>query len=271
MTPIATIPLSSLQALAPVGLDELMERAELQTRIDRKYLLPAVNAARVGDTVPEDTRVLQIDGLRAFRYATTYFDTPGLVSFLGAAYKRQRRYKVRTRVYEDSGLCFLEVKTRRGRQTVKDRLPYDAADRHRLTPEGAEFVARVLEAARLPGVDISAKRPVLDTHFVRSTLLLNEPASRVTIDRGLVWSLIGEGHAHQIEMPDRAVVETKTGSSPSSADRTLWSNGDRPVSFSKYATGFAGLRPELPRNRWDRLLRQRFEPARVIRSAELSA
>lgn len=209
--------------------------------------------------------MLEIDGRRAFRYATTYFDSPGLVSFLDSAHRRRRRFKVRTRVYEDSGLCFLEVKTRRGRQTVKDRMSYDPADRHTLTAEAVAFVEEVFGAARVPHIEVRALEPVLDTRFVRSTFLLADPPSRVTVDHRLVWSLAGQP-VRRIELLDRAVVETKTGSRASSADRTLWSRGDRPVSFSKYATGYAALRPELPRNRWHRVLRRTSAPGPDRRS-----
>ena len=102
--------------------------------------------------------------------------------------------------------------------------------------------------------------PVLETRFVRTTLLLTDPLSRVTIDQGLVWSLAARP-IPRVELADRAVVETKTGSRASSADRLLWSMGDRPVSFSKYATGYAGLCPQLPRNRWHRQLRRTLTPA----------
>ncbi|MFV0316059.1 MAG: molecular chaperone, partial [Microthrixaceae bacterium] len=38
-------------------------------------------------------------------------------------------------------------------------------------------------------------------------------------------------------------------------DRALWRRGYRPTSLSKYATGLAALDPDLPRNRWARILR----------------
>ena len=58
-------------------------------------------------------RALEIDGLRQFGYTSTYLDTDELDSFRATAHKRARRGKVRTRRYLDSGLSFLEVKTRR--------------------------------------------------------------------------------------------------------------------------------------------------------------
>ena len=118
-----------------ITLDELNAEAGLLTRMDRKYLVPPDDAQEVIDALAPRARVLQIDGLRDFRYASTYFDTPALDAFFLAARKRRRRYKIRTRTYLDSGLCFLEVKTNGSREaTVKDRFKYDPDDADRITP-----------------------------------------------------------------------------------------------------------------------------------------
>ena len=51
-----------------------------------------------------------------------------------------------------------------------------------------------------------------------------------------------------------AVVETKNPARHSPTDRYLWAAGHRPSRISKYATGMAVLHPELPANKWHRLL-----------------
>jgi hypothetical protein len=63
-----------------------------------------------------------------------------------------------------------------------------------------------------------------------------------------------------LSRPGLAVVETKTRSAASEVDRLLWARGHRPTSISKYATGLAALRPELPATPWRRLLRRHFHP-----------
>jgi hypothetical protein len=57
-----------LDSLAPIGLDELVERAGLLTRMDRKYLLPAADLPAVLAALPGDVRVLDIDRQRRFTY-----------------------------------------------------------------------------------------------------------------------------------------------------------------------------------------------------------
>lgn len=246
----------------PVRLDELMDRAALQTRTDRKYVLSLpVTTALVAD-LRERTHVLEIAGSRTFGYESVYFDTPALRSFMLAAHRRPARFKIRTRTYLDSGECWLEVKTRdrRGR-TVKTRQPHDLADRRRLTPDGQELVRAVLDENRLSAGEAGSLRPTLVTRYSRTTLLVAGTTlaadSRLTIDTGLVCSRDDSAVAR---LPSRAVVETKSGVGASPVDRLLWSRGHRPSQISKYGTGLAALDPDLPASKWMRVLhRNPFE------------
>lgn len=251
-----TLPLDKLE---PIGLEELNGEASLLTRKDRKYLVPLALAQELVDQ--EGLQVLEIDGLRSFRYESVYFDTPDLISYLAAAHKRRRRFKVRTRSYLDSGLCSLEVKTRERRgMTQKHRLPYAIARRNQLTEDALEFVN---------GFDTIAPvsrtlRPVLTTRYSRTTLLERSSGSRITIDTGLQCE---DADGSTVSLPDMAVVETKTSRQPCRTDRLLWSAHRRPVKVSKYCTSLAALTPGLPANKWNRVLRTSFgwipEPARA--------
>jgi hypothetical protein len=244
--------------LRPIGLDELLVRASLLTRLDRKYMLPLVDLPVVLGGLDEDVRVLEIDGERQFGYESLYYDTPGMDGYLGAARQRRRRFKLRVRTYLDSGERFVEVKTRGPRgETVKDRIPYDG-DPHRLSREARAYADTVLAGA---GIDARHLRfePTLTTRYRRTTLYLPASDSRLTVDTGLTWSL--PGGTSELRAPDRAIVETKAGRAGSSADRLLWSLRHRPLPVSKYGTGLAALRPELPANRWLPVLRRHFPTA----------
>ena len=273
-----------------ITLAELNSEASLLTRIDRKYLVPPGATQEVVNHLAPRAQVLQIDGLRHFRYASTYFDTPGLDAYFLAAYKRRRRYKIRTRTYLDSGLCFLEVKTCGARgSTVKRRMGYYADDASRLTGPGRAFVAACLAGAGVTGSAAArevaaALRPVLTTTYERTTLHLPRAEARATIDTALTWRRLGPAapagssagtivgvpmspqalrpahlaaainEGEPVSVADIAVVETKNPATPSPADRALWEAGYRPTRISKYATGMALLHPELPANRWYRTL-----------------
>jgi hypothetical protein len=181
-----------------------------------------------------------------------YFDTPNRDSYLAAAHKRRRRFKVRTRSYLDSGLCSLEVKTRERRGlTEKYRLPYSIDRRAFLDGEALEFLNQFELVASLS----AHLEPALTTRYERTTLLEPNSMSRITIDTNLQCETpIGSS----ISLPAAAVVETKTSGRPCAADRFLWSTHERPIKISKFGTGLAALTPGLPANKWNRVLRTHF-------------
>lgn len=256
--------IARLGALRTVSLEDLNTQAALQTRVDRKYILAAHEATAVIAALPADAYVLEVDGERALRYASRYYDTPTLDSYLGAARGRRRRFKVRSRSYVDSGGQFLEVKTRGGRSsTVKDRVPVATS---RLDEAGVQYAAEMLTDAGIPEAGSIAERlqPTLETRYRRATLLLPADASgvisasRATIDIDLEWADV---RGERMQLPGAVIIETKSGQRPGALDRALWRHGHRPASISKYGTGLAALRPALPSNKWRRVLSDHFSDA----------
>ncbi|PSL52201.1 VTC domain-containing protein [Saccharothrix carnea] len=249
-----TVHVPALARMAPVGLAELVDRAALQTRVDRKYLVPAEALPLLLEQLAPHARVLDIDGERTFRYRSVYFDTPRLVSYHSAAYRRRRRFKVRTRTYLDSAECWLEVKISGARGSItKHRLPYHPDDRDTVRP-GRRFVDEALARESIAPDTDGSFDPVLVTDYQRTTLLLPESASRVTIDTALSW----RHDDAALRLSGLAVIETKTASAASPVDRVLWQRGVRPARISKYATGLAALRVDLPDAPWRRTLRRHF-------------
>ncbi|WP_107766347.1 VTC domain-containing protein [Nocardioides terrigena] len=255
--------MDALAALPAVGLADLNAAAALLVRTDRKYVVPVGDLGATVTGVP-GLRVLEIDGRRSARYESTYLDTTDLASWAASAHPRRRRWKVRTRLYADTGECWLEVKTRGSRGvTVKDRMPYDAARREQVGADEAGWVADRLVAAGALGVDPLGLVPTLHTGYRRATLLLPGGAGRATVDAGLTWTT-ASGRA---EVGSVLVVETKSapgGVGP--LDRRLWSLGHRPVRISKYGTGLSLLTPELPGNRWHRVTTRHLSDG-LVRSA----
>lgn len=259
MTALAAVPSSdaALGWLPAIGIDALESDAALLTRHDRKYVVDrGTLGALLEQVVAGDApvHVLDIDGARWFGYESVYFDTPELRSYHLAATGRPRRFKVRTRSYLDRAECMIEVKERNGRQqTVKHRAvhPFDA--RSTLTADDRGFLSQF---AHLIGADDTARLGLaLTTTYRRATLVVPESGTRVTIDVGLRCTA-PDGRATGIG--DHAIVETKSLGPPTGIDRCLWTLGVRPVRISKYAAGLAALRPELPANRWSRVLDRYF-------------
>lgn len=244
---------AAVSAPRTIDLPGLMEVAALQTRVDRKYLVPWDTFGILMERLAPSSRVLEIDGRRSFRYESVYFDTPQLDSYLQAARGRRHKFKVRTRTYIDSGSSMLEVKTTGGRgETVKERSEHPMADRRRLGPAAQSFVGDRVNLRHGP----SSLAPVAITTYARATLVDEEHTFRMTSDAGLH---VADPDGRSARMRDQVLVETKAGQAPCAADRLLWRLGVRPTRISKFCVGLAALNPWLPANRWNRTLRAAFD------------
>lgn len=234
-----------------ISLESANRFAELQTRVDRKYIIDRTVLAHLQADLPSGYHQLCIDGSTEFGYTSIYFDTPELLTYRAAAHRRRRRFKVRTRTYEESGSCMLEVKTkgRRG-ATIKTRSPHRLHDASRLTSGGCQFVDDVTGSVGTA----QNMEPVLSVHYRRRTLVDVDSHSRLTVDRSL-RCVDSEGRTAAL---DGIVVETKSNGKPSPADRWLWSHGVRPLKVSKFGIGLALTHPELPSNRWHRAMRRNW-------------
>ncbi|MGO1385057.1 MAG: polyphosphate polymerase domain-containing protein [Arachnia sp.] len=246
---------TAARGFAPIALDELNATAALMRRVDRKYLLRSSEATAVLDAFPEGMRALTIENQQEFEYMSTYFDTHSWDSYLMAARGRPHRFKVRIRHYQGSDQAFLEVKTREGGQTVKRRIPHDTRSLMAVHPHQHMFVEESLTSGRIHGIRPAWLIPALQTSYRRSTLLAPDASTRITIDRQLHWYAMGAGATDTAGL---VVLETKSPGAAGDIDRLLWSMGHRPARISKYATGLAALRPELPSNKWHRTLLTQF-------------
>lgn len=240
-----------MQKMPKISLTEINEQAQLLTRVDRKYVLPIEVVSKLLIAMGESAQVLQIESNIAHLYKSTYFDTPELVSYHSAAFGRRRRFKVRARTYVDTGLSFIEVKTKgANKQTVKERVAY-APKESTLSLQAVKYVDSILRASNIDSVNAAELQPVLTTEYKRTTLLLPLEGARATVDFNLRIEAAGE---KALEFTDLAVVETKSGSTPSSVDRLIWTMGYRESKISKFGTGMAALYPDLPSNKWHRVL-----------------
>lgn len=245
-------PPGGIAELAPITLAALDDAASLQTRVDRKYILDTTELDALVGNLAWRLAALDIDGRRSFGYESVYFDTAALESYRSAAYKRRRRFKVRTRTYLDSQTTMLEVKTRGQRGvTVKKRQAHRSDRRTALDGKAAAFVDLVTGR---PGL-ASVLHPLLTTTYDRTTLADLDDVARLTIDAGLRCTGAG---GRSVTIGDHFIVETKSAGSPSAVDRWLWAHGRRPTKISKFGTGLAALESSLPSNKWHRTLTRYF-------------
>jgi VTC domain len=227
--------MDELEALRPVSLEALEERAELLRRVDSKYLVARAELAALVRELAGDHDVLEIDGRRRFAYRSVYFDTPELRTFRDHVRGVRPRFKLRTRSYLDSGLCLFEVKLKTADdETQKRQAEHPAGEPERLTGEARELVRETLgEAGVAAPEDL---RPLLATEFDRFTLAAREGAARITVDTGLRLRRLTDGVACAMDA-SLALVETKSEDGASRADELLERDGFAPISMSKYRTG----------------------------------
>jgi VTC domain len=255
-TPAGLAVAGAARAVDPIGLDELMDLAELQTRVDRKYFVPADVFGHLVGELAGQLRVLEIDGQRSFGYESVYFDTPQLTTYRAHLQRRRHRFKARTRTYTDSGLCMFEVKLTAARgQTVKQRTPHVLEHRCELTSDAVTHLDDSLALAFRQSTP-AGMAPTLTSTYRRTTFVFRTGQARLTCDVELVCR---DGRAQVRDTGTHVLVESKSALHGSPADRLLRELGVRIVNVSKYCVGVAALHPELPSNPWHATLRRYFE------------
>lgn len=268
MTVQSLLPLADL---APVDLDTVLAVAPLARRVDRKYLVPADHAAALVDALADSHRALEIDGRRHSTYRSTYLDTADLRLCREHLQGRRLRWKARSRLYVEDGLCRFEVKVNGARgETVKHSVDHDAAAYGTYGEAEQAFVAAVL-GEQHPA--LAHLRAVLEVGYTRATLVDLGEGTRLTIDHGVVGrpthgtaASLRAGAVHVDD--DRVIVETKSGLRPGTGDRLLAEMGHRPLALSKYTTSAALLADDVADNQVRRLVGRgvtvRHTPAPLI-------
>ena len=256
------LPPLAVESFPAVGLAELDASAALQDRMDSKYVISLEEFATLAERLLATHAVLEIDGRRAFRYRTTYFDTRELRIFRDHVQERRRRYKCRAREYVDSGLCMFEVKLKgpRGR-TVKHRMDYDRTRPDELTEPALAFLRECLERSygRAPDGKL---RPALAVAYTRVTLAAPALGERLTCDFDLAFSAPDGASGRLAE--DRVIVESKSARGNATADRVLRALGAHPEDgCSKYCLGVGFTNPDVNSNRMRPLLRRHFRAAPI--------
>jgi hypothetical protein len=197
-------PLQAAERLEPVGLEELDAAAALRRRFDTKYLMPREAAGELLARLAATHRVLEIGGLRAFEYRTTYFDTQELATFRDHLQGRRRRLKARVRRYVESGDCFFEVK---------------------------------LGAGRIRPLRTRAARAGAEVDFRRTRLVALGRGERLTIDVDVRMRTPAGGGSGRLDS-GLALVESKSPRGPALATRDLNLLGARRLDgMSKYCLG----------------------------------
>ena len=224
----------------PITLDE-MSGIKLMNRTDTKFVTTVSRLKLLLALAHDDYRAQDIDGMRIASYYTAYFDTPDNNMYIVHQNGHAGRQKLRIRSYMDTGLNFLEVKTKNNHgRTKKKRM---AVGDMMLDDEAKlAFLSTHLH------YEPQELAPALTNRFRRITLVNAAMTERLTLDSGLWFH--NERTGQERAMGELVVVEVKRdGLCPSPAFDMLRELRIHPHGFSKYCMGTALTNPEPASNR----------------------
>jgi hypothetical protein len=227
-----------LSSFEPVGLNE-MDEVRLMNRVETKYVFSARKLPELLNLLFGSYKVLEMDNIRSFPYQTTYLDTSDLLFYTQQVRGKLNRHKVRYRLYESTGLSFLEIKKKTNKnRTIKKRIEsYLSA-----SSPGEEELSFIKKYLPYGILDL---QPVLINGFNRITLVGTQFKERITLDYDIEFS---PPDGIITALPFLAVAELKcerrSGRSPFGI--AMKKIGVRPCRFSKYCIGSA-LTTDIPR------------------------
>lgn len=248
-----------LSSYTPITLEE-MSGIRLMNRTDTKFVTTIDNLRRLLIMARDEYRVQEVKGMRNIPYYTLYFDTVDYDMYCDHVHGHTGRQKVRIRSYVNSGLNFLEVKTKDNhKRTRKERIVVDEFTPDSQTDE-MEFMKQwhgSMKYYRFLSEKLKYSprllRKAIENRFNRITLVNNNKTERLTIDTSLQFANAATGKTCSLERI--AIIELKRdGLVYSPILRMLNMLRIKPHHFSKYCIGLALTNDSLPLNRFKKRL-----------------
>lgn len=222
-------------AFEPIDLDR-MDSIGLMNRIDTKYVTTSfVLDAIFRKSLACGYMMFVSEGVRVQAYDSIYFDTSDLRMFMDHRNSRLVRQKVRTRIYSDSDLCFLEVKSKNNHSRTKKKrisIPPEEFTDFRGDNKCSDFLTRITD------YHTENLSPSVETSFSRITLVDKDLSERITIDSDICFRNMRNGVTSGLG--DVVIIELKRdGRKRSSMQDILLSLRVKPMRISKYCMGVA--------------------------------
>jgi len=224
-----------IQDFAPISLEDTNKSARMLKRVDNKYVLRREELQNLFVALQDRFAILEIDGVKEFRYSSCYFDD-NFKSYYEHHQGRRLRYKIRARHYIDSGEMYFEVKLKDKRgQTNKERIRCETFSSSKPSEKSLsmlkKFYHRMYNREFLPDI-----KPALIVNCKRVTLVSLSGGERLTIDYCLNFDPM-TGPSVSIGN-DFIIVETKSADGKGIADVQLKKFGIRQAKkLSKYCIG----------------------------------
>lgn len=243
----------------PITLEE-MSGIRLMNRTDTKFVTNIATLRKLLKLAVWQYRAQEIEGKRQARYYTMYFDTPDMQMYTCHHSGHANRQKLRIRSYVDSGLNFLEVKTknnhrrtRKKRTTMFDFDPLAPARNIAFDSHDDNFKEYDCFLRENLWYKPEIMGEAIENRFNRITLVNNNKTERLTIDTDLCFHNIHTGN--DCSLPELAIIELKRdGLVPSPILALLNELRIKPLGFSKYCIGTALTNPDIRQNRFKQRL-----------------
>jgi len=250
MSPVKD-PFSQLIAsFNPISLAE-MDAVKLMNRVDTKYIINNSQLSELLEKALKHYRIVEIDGKRVIPYSTIYFDTVSTEMYMMHHNGKLNRSKVRMRSYIDSGISFLEIKSKSNKgRTTKNRIGIanEQFDAMTLNEKEQDFLKEM-------DVQTIQLIPQIQNNFHRITLVDNQLTERVTLDTMLTFKNVTTGLSKKVE--DLVIIEMKQdGALGSYFKDYLQSIRIHSGSMSKYCMGMMLVNPDLKCNGFKNKLRK---------------
>jgi hypothetical protein len=228
----------------PISLDR-MDEVKLLNRMDSKFIFRSEKLPGILAGLYAFYDILEVSQVRLQRYETLYFDTPEHLLYLNHHNKHLNRFKVRSRKYLDSGLCYFEIKFKNNKgRTLKVR-NRQKGPQEEITGKQAQLLTATTKLTP------EMLRPSLRVIFSRITLVNHGMSERVTIDTGLTFSNGSDERAY----PGVVIAEVKQDRSGSSIISDILHKEHLPGSnISKYCLGIISLNNQIKQNNFKQKL-----------------
>lgn len=230
---------NSLNAYQAISLQE-MDDVVLMDRVDTKYVFSEELLSKVLETLKKHYVVLEIDGRHVSKYKTLYYDSPDFQLFQKHHSGANYCYKVRSRLYVETDLSFLEVKQKTKRKrTIKTRFSTSFFSTQ-LNDLERSFIRE-----QIPQRPENLE-PKVWNDFSRITLVSKGRNERLTIDTDIRF----RNHQESVGLGGLIVAEVKQSSHSRKSQFMLLMRqmGIRPTGFSKYCLGVSLLYPQVKHN-----------------------
>lgn len=227
-----------LEHLDPITLEQMSE-IRLMNRTDTKFVTNKTKLAELLALCQGHYYAQFNAGSKIAAYRTTYWDTDEHHFYLDHHNGRSPRQKVRVRTYMDSGVTFLEVKTKNNHGRTKKKR--EEVPGQGLISEKEEFLQGLVH------LGVGDIHETVQNNFHRITLVNYGKTERLTIDFDVHFLNMETGK--ETATGDLVIIELKRdGNVYSPILELLRQLRIKPSGFSKYCIGSVMTNPSLKHN-----------------------